>query len=66
MKFNVPDMTCGHCKASVETAIKTLDESASVAVDLATKTVEVASKANASTITEALAAKGFSATLIPG
>lgn len=62
MKFKGPDMTCGHRKASVETAIKALDESASVTVDLATKTVDVARKASASVISKALAANGFPAT----
>ncbi|MDQ1900078.1 cation transporter [Paracoccus sp. WLY502] len=39
MTFTVPDMTCGHCKAAVETAIAQAGGRATV--DLAQKTVTV-------------------------
>jgi len=39
MTFTVPDMTCGHCKAAVETAIA--DAGGRATVDLAQKTVTV-------------------------
>ena len=39
MTFTVPDMTCGHCKAAVETAIA--DAGGRATVDLPTKTVTV-------------------------
>lgn len=41
-EFDVPDMTCGHCKAAVEDAIRELEPSADVEVDLAARKVRVA------------------------
>ena len=40
-KFNVPDMSCGHCKRAVEDAIASVDAGATVRVDLETRKVEV-------------------------
>lgn len=39
MTFTVPDMTCGHCKAAIETAIAQAGGRATV--DLAQRTVTV-------------------------
>lgn len=39
MTFTVPDMTCGHCKAAIETAIAQAGGRA--AVDLTARTVTV-------------------------
>ncbi|WP_112873791.1 heavy-metal-associated domain-containing protein [Paracoccus endophyticus] len=39
MKFRVDDMTCGHCTAAIETAIKGAGGTASA--DLSSKTVTV-------------------------
>ena len=64
MKFNAPDMSCGHCKASVETAVHTLDKAADIAVDLTAKTVTVTGSFSGSDIQNAVAAKGFTATLV--
>ena len=42
MKFNVPDMTCGHCVATVTKAVKALDPVAEVKADLAGKIMFIA------------------------
>lgn len=39
--FTVKGMSCGHCVKSITTAIKTLDPTASVAVDLARSRVKI-------------------------
>lgn len=39
MTFTIPDMSCGHCKAAIETALSKAGGLASV--DLASKTVTV-------------------------
>ena len=39
--LSVPDMTCGHCKASVEAALATVPGVAKVAVDLTSHRVDV-------------------------
>ncbi len=62
MKFNVPDMSCGHCKATVEKAIGAVDASAKVSVDLGSRTIEVDSTHSAAEITAALYAAGYGAT----
>ncbi len=64
MKFNVPDMSCGLCKASITEAIGRLDQTATVDIDLATKTVTVASQKSAAEISDALDDIGFTATVI--
>lgn len=50
MKFNVPDMSCGHCKASVEATIRTVD---------------ITSSAREADLIAALAGKGFPSTPLP-
>lgn len=39
--FNVPEVSCGHCKASIETALQPLEGVEQAEVDLESKSVEV-------------------------
>ena len=39
--LSVPDMSCGHCKATVEKALLTVEGVERASVDLETKTVSV-------------------------
>jgi len=59
MTFTLPDMTCGHCVATVTKAIKTLDASAVVKADLASKTVAVDTSAQAAAVSKALEEAGY-------
>lgn len=59
MKFNVPDMTCGHCIATITRAVKGLDASATVKADLAAKTVTVETAATAPAVAKALEEAGY-------
>ena len=59
MKFNVPDMTCGHCVATITKAVKAVDPAAAVTADLAGKTVTVDSAVPATTVAKALDAAGY-------
>ena len=61
--FSVPDMSCGHCKASIEEALKPI--SSRVETDLAAREVLVEGPAAADVVT-ALAAIGFESQLITG
>lgn len=61
LKLNVPDMTCGHCAAAVTKAVKDVDASAVVQVDLATKTVAVRTAADPGKVSAALADAGYPA-----
>lgn len=59
MTFTLPDMTCGHCVATVTKAIKTLDSKAEVKADLARKTVTVETTAPASAVAKAMEDAGY-------
>jgi len=41
--FSVPDMSCGHCKARIEKALKEWGKASNCSVDLASKQVVVES-----------------------
>ncbi|MCF4098971.1 heavy-metal-associated domain-containing protein [Maritalea mediterranea] len=62
-KFNVPDMTCGHCEAAVLKAIKDVDSSADIKVDLSEHKIDVTSKADNDDILAALNAAGYPSSL---
>ena len=66
MKFSVPDMSCGHCKAAVEEAALSADPKAKVTVDLDSKTVEVISDLSPGQLADAIKAGGYDATQIAG
>ena len=61
--LSVPGMNCGHCKAAVEQAIASVDPAATPQIDLSTKTVSLESDVNAQEIVDALATKGYPATV---
>jgi len=60
LQFQVPDMTCQHCEASIKRAIKEIDEQASIEVDLTTHTVKVGSTQQTQAIETAIREAGFS------
>ncbi|WP_044036118.1 heavy-metal-associated domain-containing protein [Octadecabacter arcticus] len=62
MKFNVPDMSCGHCTASIKTAITALDKDAMMDINIDAKTVGIESQKSAAEIMDALDRIGFPAT----
>jgi copper chaperone len=62
-KFNVPDMTCGHCEATVSKAIKEIDGSADVKADLSSHKIDVTSTADNNAILAALDAAGYPSTV---
>ncbi|MEZ0238295.1 MAG: heavy-metal-associated domain-containing protein [Methylophilaceae bacterium] len=57
--FNVNDMTCGGCAATITAAIRNIDPDATVIADPATKIVNVESTLPASSIADAIAAAGY-------
>ncbi len=59
LNLNVPDMSCGHCEAAVTKAIRSIDETAKVDVDLTSRTVAIESTADMQRITAALEAEGY-------
>lgn len=59
IKLNVPDMTCGHCEAAIRKAVKSVDPSADVMVDLPARTVDVRGEAGPDDLRAAIAAEGY-------
>ncbi|MCB2120020.1 MAG: heavy-metal-associated domain-containing protein [Rhodobacteraceae bacterium] len=64
MRFSVPDMSCGHCKAAVERAIAEKDATASVTVDLSARQVVVETALAAADVIATLAAEGYPAEVL--
>ena len=42
-KFNVPEISCGHCKETIETTVGSIESVESVTVDIDQKLVDVKS-----------------------
>ena len=61
MKFIVPDMSCGHCTSSIQTAISKAFEGASASCDLESRTIEVANAPSAQRVIDVLDDIGFEA-----
>ena len=63
-KLSVPDMSCGHCKASVTEALSALPAVRAVSVDLAAREVTVAGSAAPEALIASLSEIGFPARII--
>ena len=61
--FKIPDMTCGHCAETVTKAVQSVDQTATVDVDLNAHEIRVRSDANAAALTAALQEAGYAAQL---
>lgn len=57
--FDIPDMTCAHCKSTVEKAIRSVDAEAKVSIDLTAKTADVETVASVEEIAGAITAAGY-------
>lgn len=62
--FSVPDMSCGHCRARVEKAIKGVDAGAEMSFDMAARRVDVESAADNGLLQSALKDAGYVATAL--
>ena len=59
--LSVPDMSCNHCKATVESALGAVPEAGAVTVDLTTRKVQVAGPAPTAALLQALDKAGYPA-----
>jgi copper chaperone len=59
MEFNVSEMSCGHCTAAIEKAVKEADPTATVNCDLATHRVSVATSLSANDVSAAIKQAGY-------
>ena len=65
-QFSVPDMSCGHCKATVEAALAAVPGAGAVAVDLTARQVDVVGTAPVDALLAALDQAGYPATKVAG
>lgn len=61
--LSVPDMSCNHCKATVEAALATVPQAGAVTIDLTTRKVEIAGPAPTAALLAALDKAGYPATV---
>lgn len=58
-EFHLPDMTCGHCVASVTQAVQALDAQAQVHIDLSTHQVRIDTQASREAVIASLTEAGY-------
>jgi copper chaperone len=61
--FQVRDMTCAHCVATVEKAVKSVDGTAKVNIDLGTLAVKIESGKPATRFAKAIEEAGYTGEL---
>jgi copper chaperone len=61
ISLSIPDMSCGHCKATVMTALASVPGVASVTIDLDRRTAMVEGDAGVSGLLKALETAGYPA-----
>ncbi len=59
MEFSVPEMSCGHCTAAIEKAVKDVDPAATVNCDLDTRRVAVDTSISQADVSLAIKAAGY-------
>lgn len=64
-RYKVPEMSCGHCVATITKAVKAVDPSATVNADLAKAEVSIESAAEARPIEEAMRQAGYDGERLP-
>lgn len=61
LELTLPDMTCGHCVATVKRTVAALDPNAQVEIDLPTHQVRIQTEADDATVKQALEEEGYPA-----
>lgn len=59
IEFQINDMTCGHCVAVITQAVKSVDSSVKVEINLASKRVRVHTLANTQELETAISDAGY-------
>ncbi|MFQ5438753.1 MAG: heavy-metal-associated domain-containing protein [Paracoccaceae bacterium] len=62
--FSIPEMTCGHCKKTVEEAISKLDFAATIDIDLDKRTAAISTSAGTEAIIATLKDAGYEASTV--
>jgi copper chaperone len=58
-RYRAPEMSCGHCVSTIETAVKQVDPQAVISADLATHQVTVQTRVDADRIAAAIRSAGY-------
>tara|TARA_R100001369_G_scaffold46442_1_gene72783 strand:- start:83 stop:313 length:231 start_codon:yes stop_codon:yes gene_type:complete len=58
-RFSVPNMSCGHCTASIQKAIMAADPDATVSCDLTARVVDVDSTLDETALAAAISDAGY-------
>lgn len=61
LELILPDMTCGHCVATVRRVIAAIDPQAQVDIELSTHQVRIETQASAEAVRQALDEEGYPA-----
>ncbi|MBL4916085.1 heavy-metal-associated domain-containing protein [Szabonella alba] len=61
LTLSIPDMSCGHCRSAIESAVAALDPQAATHIDLPARRAEIDTQASPQAVIAALAAIGFAA-----
>ncbi len=59
MRFSVPNMSCGHCKSAIETAVNGADPAARITFDMDKRIVDIQSQASAADLQSAMSGAGY-------
>lgn len=59
MRFSVPEMSCGHCKSAIETAVKSVDPVAKIDFDMDNRIVEIDSGLDNVSLQSAITTAGY-------
>ena len=61
LEFEVGGMTCGHCEATVQRAVRAVDPAATVEVDRSAGRVAIVTAADPAAVAAAIEAEGYHA-----
>ncbi|SFJ86591.1 heavy-metal-associated domain-containing protein [Celeribacter neptunius] len=61
--FSVPDMSCGHCKATITEALEAIDDTVEIDADMEAREIDVFSDIEDAAILDALKKAGYPATI---
>lgn len=61
MKFNVPDMSCGHCRRAIEKAVEEADPMAELSFDMEARQIEAETELSPEALMTVLKEAGYPA-----
>lgn len=64
ISLKVPKMSCGGCAANVEKAVKSVDQAATIKVDIGARRVDIDSAIDADKIAAAIKAAGYDTSIL--